>query len=218
MKRKRLLLTMLVLLTGLASWAADINVNSISDFPISLVSGNTYILQTDLVLPDMRWVSGDVTVDLNGHVIDRGLSVETSSGLSFYISSGSLTIIDSNPSSTHTGALSAYTGGIITGGYNTDSSPGGAIRVQSGTLYLQGGTITGNRCQRGAGVYVQGAMVMTGGKICGNTATNSVYGGGNGGGVMLGYNTSGATFTMAGGEISGNIGGGVITHNNSTYP
>lgn len=207
-------------MVGLSSRAATINVNSISDFPVSLVSGNTYILQTDLVLPDRRWVSGDVTVDLNGHVIDRGLSVETSSGLSFYINSGSLTIIDSNPSSEHTGTLAAYTGGIITGGYNRDSSPGGAIRVQSGTLYLQGGTITGNRCQRGAGVYVEGAMVMTGGKICGNTATNSVYGGGNGGGVMLGYNTStsGATFTMAGGEISGNIGGGVITHNNSTYP
>ena len=207
-------------MTGLASWAADINVNSISDFPSTLVSGNTYILKTDLVVNRMTWVSGDVTLDLNGHVLDRNLTVEDPSGCCLYISRGSLTIMDSNPSSTHTGSLAAYTGGIITGAYNEYSSPGGAVRVQSGTLYLRGGTIAGNRCGRGAGVFVDDRMVMTGGKICGNISNDDTYyGGGQGGGVMLSYaSTGGSTFTMTGGEISGNLGGGLCAYSSANPP
>ena len=194
-------------MTGLVSWAADINVNSISDFHYNLVDGNKYILQTDLVLDDTRYVSGGtVTIDLNGHVLDRNLSVATSSGCCLYIdSSGTLTIMDSNPSSVHTGDLAAYTGGIITGGYNIGA--GGGIFLYSGTLYLQGGTIAGNRsAYNGGGVSTYGTMRMTGGKICNNITRDYETGIGWGGGVCA-Y----SAFIMTGGEISGNTGGGVYS-------
>ena len=95
---------------------------------------------------------------------------------------------------------------MITGG--NIHGDGGGIR-NSGTLILNGGTITGNTASdSGGGVRNYGTLTVNGGAITGNTA--SVY---HGGGI---YNDG--TLNLFGGEITGNHagmqGGGVL--NNDT--
>ena len=104
---------------------------------------------TVLAVPDRSSVS--VTIDLNGHVLDRNLSGPAYNGNLFNVE-GSLTIIDSAPDTPHKNGdndIYSYkigertigvTGGIITGG--SLSGNGGAIYVDGGkTLVLNGGTI-----------------------------------------------------------------------------
>ncbi len=136
-----------------------------------------------------------VTLDLNGHTINRNLNVGTYQGYVIRVQAYStLTIQDS----------SAEQAGKITGGYNGDwhnaDSAGGGIYVDlNSTLNFAGGQITGNKAYSGGGVYVAGTMNMTGGKIIENeaTATNSD----GAGGVKIG----GGTVKMSAGEISNNV-------------
>jgi uncharacterized protein YjdB len=155
-----------------------------------------------------------VTLDLNGHVIDRGLTAETQSGFVILVS-GSLTLTDSNSTATHTPSIT-YTdpvaggsvtvvGGVITGGYN--NGYGGGVYVDSnGTFTMAGGSIVDNHVSdvgnAGGGVYAEQAFTMSGGSISGNTASDYY-----GGGVYVND-----AFIMSGGTISGNTassGGGV---------
>lgn len=91
------------------------------------------------------------------------------------------------------------TGGVITGGFRNF--------VLTDT-YLYG---------NGGGIYVQGALNLTGGAICGNKAYD------NGGGVFLsGSETDRASFNMSGGAVCGNVaysgnGGGVNADNYCTF-
>ena len=147
----------------------------------------------------------NISIDLNGHKIDRNLTLGVSNGQVFYIQ-GSLTIADS------------ATGGIITGGFNSPSSGatyGGGIYVHNGSLTLKGGSIEGNRVGGstiyGIGVYVAGGKFsMYGGTIKNhhNTTANSVYGGG----VCV---NGASTFNMYDGVIEENsalCGGGVASY------
>ncbi len=145
-----------------------------------------------------------LTLDLNGHKLDRNLAggsaVEDSCVIKLEQGKGSannkltkLTIIDSSEAGT----------GMITGGYSSGS--GGGVYVRAYTLFtLASGTISGNKSNGGGGVYVanDGTFQQEGGMICGNTAT------GNGGGVNVAGN-----FTLNGGVICDNkstgTGGGV---------
>jgi len=131
-------------------------------------------------------------------------------------------------------------GGNITGNV-TGSGSGGGVHVAYGTFNMYGGTITNNSCKlSGGGVYVNyGTFNMSGGEISGNTSEQ--YGGGielssstftmtdgsisqnkakeNGGGIDV---SGGSTFTMYGGNITGNTsytGGGVAVENygNNTF-
>lgn len=137
------------------------------------------------------------TIDLNGFTIDRGLTEATSEGYVIKVE-GTLTVKDSN------------TGGVITGGNNSDYYAGG-VYVYGGSFALEGGSISGNtnshKSGYGGGVYLGNnasgngsTFNMSGGSITGNSASN-------GGGV---YNSG--TFHMTGGSIAGNTaacGGGV---------
>ena len=78
-----------------------------------------------------------VTLNLNGHTIDRALSSPADSG-SIIIVKGTLTICDT--SSSHDGTI---TGGNTTG-------TGGGIWVRGGTVTLESGAITGNNAQEAA--------------------------------------------------------------------
>ncbi|AAS12447.1 MULTISPECIES: hypothetical protein [Treponema] len=86
-----------------------------------------------------------------------------------------------------------------------------------GDLTMTGGTITGNKADKGGGVYIapNRSFTMKGGSIKGNTA-------GNGGGVFVDFDSDYymyGTFTMSGGRIEGNTadhGGGVFTHGSFT--
>ena len=153
-----------------------------------------------------------VTIDLDGHTIDRGLAGATEAvqdGRIFTVS-GTLTIQDTG----------TETGGKITGGFS--STDGGAILVgEGGVLNLESGEISGNRINNyrgnggGAIQISKGTFNMSGGKISGNVC-DRVYGGG---GAVYSYY---GTINMSGGEISGNTanpfsnGGGGVYLNRST--
>jgi len=96
-------------------------------------------------------------------------------------------------------------------GSSQDNYSGSVVLVNGGTLELNKGTISGNAGVNGVYVY-QGIFIMNEGKISGNS-------GDSGGGVLVGPSSS---FTMNGGEISGNKvvdneygGGGVLVYTGS---
>jgi hypothetical protein len=83
---------------------------------------------------------------------------------------------------------------------NQAPSSGGGVSVYEGAFIMQGGTIKGNSASSdtgaGGGVFViRGEFELSGGKITGNIANNS------GGGVNANH---GSVFVMSGGEIAGN--------------
>ncbi len=139
--------------------------------------GKTITLTEDIIataddgaLSIASWMPA-ITIDLNGHTINRHLTAAVERGFVIDVD-GTLTLMDSAGS------------GTITGGYN--SYAGGGIFV-SGTLNLQGGAITGNRTNNcGGGVYMSSrnsVFNFTGGTITGNTANGT---GRNSNGVMYG--------------------------------
>ena len=113
----------------------------------------------ELVIPAGR----DITLDLNGLVIDRGLEGKEAivSGGVIRVE-GSLTIKDS------------FGGGRITGG-NVTGDGGGILVAKNGVLRLLGGTVCGNTATgAGGGVYGEkhSAVFLGAGKIQGNKARN----------------------------------------------
>lgn len=132
-----------------------------------------------------------VILDLNGHTIDRALTVGTDNGYVLKVNSNStLTIRDSAG------------GGTITGGWNTNG-PGCITVYSSATLRLESGTISGNRVnmQGGSAISSSGTVYITGGTISDNWSniTGNNYN-------MCGtfYFSSGGTLYMSGGAIIGN--------------
>lgn len=81
---------------------------------------------------------------------------------------------------------------------NNGNSSG--VYIDKGKVTLDGGTITDNAADNGAGVSViNGEFIMKSGTIYANNST------GSGGGVYIGYiGSEYGTFTMLGGTISGN--------------
>lgn len=256
MKTKKILSTLLALclLAGLlplaaapaaATWtgtgsgtAGDpYQISTWAELEAALNNGGYMILTADVTPENPFWADALVvpdgvtaTLDLNGHVVDRGYTEQGFDGSVIKIS-GTLTLTDSAPTASHNGAV-AYTdpvtgdsvevtGGVITGGWPEQF--GGGVQITGGAFHMQGGSIAGNSVGKngfgameglGGGVYLEsGSFTMSGGAIVGNKAANSnpMAGGkqGRGGGV---YVNSG-TFTLTGGEITGNeagkFGGGV---------
>ncbi len=152
---------------------------------------------------------GEVTIDLAGHTIDRGLAgaAAREGGGVLYVGSGAvLTLTDSKG------------GGKITGG-NTTASGGGAFAA--GKLALDGVTISGNKAAvSGGGVYNAGTVSAKGVvTITGNTAggkENNVFlsagrtvavPAGLGNGARIGVTTAsapqpGAPVTAAAGQLT----------------
>lgn len=106
-----------------------------------------------------------VTMDLNGHTLDRDFTVSHDDGAVIYVAS-ELVIKDSSPTS---GGISEnVTGGIITGGYNDDNG-GGIVLLEGATLNLNGGTIANCISNSDGGaiyldnekasLYIDGAML-----------------------------------------------------------
>ena len=202
--------------------ADDTNVTKLTSISGDLGSG-VYQLDADVTITSTLNITGDTTVDLNGHVLRFDQSAQPDS--IFRVTSGStLTLTDSAPTATHSDA-SLPAGGLITGGkgFKYDNGAGQSYNYYGGGVYVEtdasfvlaGGTIYACGVQSGAnqafggGIYAEGGSVtMTGGAIrnCVLSANNSA----NGGGV---YIYSGASFTMTGGVIAGcsaNTGGGIL--------
>lgn len=169
-----------------------------------------------------------ITIDLNGHTIDRNLESAVANG-NVITNNGTLSLIGAD--------------GTITGGKNTAN--GGAI-VNNGTLNITGTTITGNVTYKdGGAVYNSGTVNFESGTMSYNSAGNNGSGSGgalsahsgtininsnncyidnntaevHGGAIYLGENSTNnttATLNLNGGWITENTAGkqgGAILHN-----
>lgn len=214
-----------------------------------------YYLAKDVTLNGTWTVPGGTTnLCLNGHVIKgnntfRIVSIKNGSTLNLYDCNKSNKYCFSEESNglwklsteqtTH-----FVTGGCITGGYD---ACGGGVNIETGGKFtLHGGNIVGNQVATrsdsdGGGVYAAGDFIMYGGNIVGNNArhnagglyihpncgTGEMHGGtiSNNTAAYIGGVTVNGTFTMSGGEISGNrttdpnqgTGGGVCVINGKTF-
>ena len=178
-----------------------------------------------------------IVLDLNGHVINRGLiaadgtATNVNYGSVINVNVGNLTIADRDTTKTHkfkelesglwvldeTSGTKTVNGGAITGGTGckigqvTGYNCGGGVCILSGGNFtLNGGNIVGNAVSRdGGGVYVHGSSMfsMSGGSIIGNVALQY------GGGVYF----SAGNMGMTGGSITSNTaakyGGGISSGN-----
>ena len=174
-----------------------------------VLTEGTYYLCNNVKLTQTLVIQGDVTLDLNGFVLNL-----TGSGSVIKIESGTLTLVDSHPAAIHkfdstndlwslqeSGGGETVRGGIITG-ENAGYNDGGGVYVCPGAeLVMQGGNIAGCKAKQGGGVYVAdkneaktlGRFTMEGGSIVGCVATDESY---SGGGVA-----NHGDFTMTGGTI-----------------
>lgn len=163
---------------------------------------DTVKLAKDVTLTETIPARGNVTLDLNGKVLNLNSKQIT-------VNRDTLTLSDSNPNAEHrfkedaTGLWvldnsgdKTVRGGVITGGKATN---GGGVRTQrSGKLIMTGGNIVGCTATKGGGVYIGGTgnannfFTMEGGSIVGCTASSE------GGGVCV---APGKTFTMEKGSI-----------------
>jgi hypothetical protein len=176
--------------------------------------------------------AGDITLDLNGYMVNRGNAGASHStagnGEVFRIpEGGSLTIEDSNSTRMHMGYVDSYLwfptadasrntqplyGGVIAGGANSTGG-GGIVVCGNATLTINGGTLAGNVSSQGGGGITasdEGAdIIMNGGAISYNMTS-----GGHGGGIHLGGYSAKAgdgTFYMTGGAITHNYASEEIT-------
>lgn len=163
-----------------------------------VLTEGTYFLCNNVNLTHPLVIQGDVTLDLNGFVLKI-----TGSGSVIKIESGTLTLVDSNPSAEHkftndgndkpwrldeTAGAEKVKGGVITGG--------------TGSMYKYNndiGQIVYNDCGGGVFVAPGASFIMEGGNIVGCSAGKS------GGGVKV---TNDGDFKMSGGTISGCTAGG----------
>ena len=176
---------------------------------------STIRLKNDITLPRLNWSmiirdNSQVTLDLNGYVLDLGENpIDVGSISVGTISVGIMTIMDSRPNEPHkftpdtdglwvwdkganTGTETVL-GGVIT---SSKSSSHNAIGVSTyGQVIMNGGNIVGHKTggKSGGAVHVTngGKFTMTGGSIVGCYTTE------NGGAVAVG----GGTFEMTGGVI-----------------
>ena len=188
------------------------------------LGSGVYTLAEDVTISGTLRVTGEATVDLNGHVLRYDEAAETPDSI-FRVTSGStLTLTDSAPTASHSDA-SLPAGGLITGGkgFKYDNGAGqsynyygGGVYVEAGASFmLAGGTIyacgvqSGAQSAYGGGIYAEGGSVtMTGGAI--RNCVLSANNGANGGAI---YAKAGSV-TMSGGVISGcsaMSGGGILT-------
>ena len=173
------------------------------------LTAGEYYLCNNVNLTQALVIRGNVTLDLNGFVLNL-----TGSGSVIKVESGTLTLVDSHPAAIHkfnatndlwslqeSGGGETVRGGIITGG-NADYNDGGGVYVCPGAeLVMQGGSIVGCGAKQGGGVHVAdkneaktlGRFTMEGGSIVGCVATDDSAGGG---GVA-----NHGDFTMTGGTI-----------------
>ena len=144
-------------------------------------------------------------LDLNGYTITRGRSAVSDRGHVFIVGPGGvLTIVDNGG-----GPSVGSDAGTITGGWATEG--GGIYVAAGGTLYVNGGAITGCKAsEKGGAIYNAGTTVVNGGSIRLNKGKDC-------GGI---HNASSGTLTLNGGNIFSNEseqgGGGVVNYGTAT--
>ena len=222
------------LFDGAALTASAADASSIFGEPTAgsgyALESETYTLTDDINTSSYIHVANGVTaeIDLNGHTIDRGLTVFANDGNVIKVDEGgTLTITDSSEDRTGTikggytyDGAGIYNEGTCTVHYITitgntavtDSTGnyygcGGGVCNNGGELSLNDCTITGNKAAAGGGVYVypyptDEITYLSNVTITSNTAT------GNGGGINNHGNLSVRDCTIQN-NSSGNNGGGM---------
>ena len=216
MKRKlwTLLLALgaaLALCVGASATDFSTGWDEVTNSTTTLESGKQYYLNNDVTVSQTITVSGTVTLDLNGHVLQykndstKGSVIKVESG-------GHLTIQDSCKDDTTAVHKFDTTNDLWV--LNDNPPAGKAETIQGGVITGGTGTQVDEYLCRGGGVYVApgGALTMNGGSIVGCSGSGAINGGG---GVYLGgsTNSNAGTFTMGGGNIIGctaDAGGGVF--------
>ena len=196
--------------------------DNIATYITNGLGGGVYTLAEDVTISGTLRVTGEATVDLNGHVLRYDETADPDS--IFRVTSGStLTLTDSRPAAEHTDTT-LPAGGLITGGkgFKYDNGAGqsytyygGGVYVETGASFvLAGGTIyacgvqSGAQSAYGGGIYAEGGSVTIKGGAIRNCAVSADYGAG---GAI--YAKAGSV-TMSGGVISGcsaMSGGGILT-------
>ncbi|MBR6029987.1 MAG: right-handed parallel beta-helix repeat-containing protein [Clostridia bacterium] len=202
MKRTLALAITLALLAVLCCAAASADgITTWSELQIALSAGGTVTLTQDLTAgpgDGMLQVSGTVTLDLNGHTLDRNRTAADADGHVIIVNaSGSLTIRDSGD------------GGTITGGY---ANNGGGIN-NKGTLTIEGGTISGNYVNLadnsyhgGGGIVSYGTATLAHCTVSSNTAK------GSGGGIWSKGNLSLSECSVSENTSTSGMGGGICAN------
>lgn len=222
--------------TDFTGWTALMDAHSGQ----ALADGN-YYLNNDVTISQTITVSGTVTLDLNGHVLQY--KNDEVHGSPLVVEDGAhLTIKDSGTTAEHkftpdanglwvldeTNGTETVYGGVITGGTGTDISTfggttwycgGGALIKNGGSLTMRGGNIIGCSAECGGGVCIdseQGQFSMSGGSIAGCVASDI------GGGVF-----ASGTFKMSGQAVIRSCtaesatqfvcGGGVYVNGSSSF-
>lgn len=198
--------------------------DNIATYIANGLGSGVYTLAEDVTISGTLRVTGEATVDLNGHVLRYAEEAEP--GSIFRVEAGKLTLTDSRPAATHEDAK-LPAGGLITGGkgywydgggggYHFYYYYGGGVYVEAGASFeLAGGTIYACGVQSGAnqayggGIYADGGSVTMSGGAIRSCAVSADYGA-SGGAI---YAKAGSV-TMSGGVISGcsaMSGGGILT-------
>ncbi|MBE6341721.1 MAG: hypothetical protein E7069_13495 [Bacteroidales bacterium] len=149
--------------------ATTTNYETLTDALEAAQDDDVITLLSNVNLTNVLTVNKNITLDLAGYTIDRGLAnsetAESNGNVINVDYDCTLTLDDSSVDKT----------GTITGGYNNSYSGGVYVK---GTFVMNAGTITGNQTTGGGGgVYTRGTFTMNGGAIAGNLANKS-YGGG----------------------------------------
>ena len=148
-----------------------VNVATYTQLMAAVINNANIKLTADITLAQEVTIQNNkiVTIDLNGHTLNRNLTAAADKGHVLTVASGSqLTINDSsdNPDTPE------YDGtGVIKGAYTAN---GGAID-NAGTLIFNAGTIKDNQCtDKGAAIWNRSGATatITGGVIKNNKATN----------------------------------------------
>ena len=176
----------------------------------ALTEGTTYVQLAENIdkINHTTWPltfnQGKSTIlDLNGKIINRGLTTKTKSGHVIVVN-GTVTLIDSS-----TSTVGAITGGYVDGSL-TGMGGGGVYVSNTGSFTMLSGSITQNTSTiGGGGVQVDGTFLMEGGSITKNQSQGTNVGGG---GVLIfgtySYSSSkwvsGGNFDMRGGLIAEN--------------
>ena len=197
------------------------------------LTGGEYNLIGDVTLTETLRITGNVTLDLNGHVLQY--KNDEVHGSPLVVEDGAhLTIKDSGTTAEHkftpdanglwvldeTNGTETVYGGVITGGtgypyqlYSTVNCGGGVYIAPGGQLTMTGGNIIGCSAEYGGGVCIypkrdgeQGQFSMSGGSIIGCSAES-------GGGVCafgkFQMSDEAVIRSCTAGRTSYNCGGGV---------
>lgn len=174
MKRRlwTLLLVLSMVLALLPAGALAADGTALTGSMTELASGS-YYLGSDVTIAQTITVSGTVTLDLNGHVLQMtgGSSVIKVTG------SGQLTMIDGDPNTTHQFTPNAD-GLWVLDKNGSETVSGGIITGGAASLHTFYDGYTNRSYYFGGGVYVEegGKLTMTGGSIVG--CTSESFGGG----------------------------------------